>query len=1409
MTRDFIKFEEGNDTGDNLLESIAPAEAGDAANPQAQNRPLDVLRARTEALRSACDDALYLAAEDRALAITCPGGLHWGGPFPGGSVSDEDTYDNYTGRIGIGGDLHVVSLTTPNGTIFSSLQHTDILFTTRKTAADGGRQVSIEIEDIDDSTQLTFGLLLEVSGTPARHLKIQFNSQDTTPATVQDVYDALTDTAASAFDAASASLIIPEITGTAGNDITALAKVYLVPGWDFEYHIIRKGTLDAFFNIDGNRLLEGDNLCLRFNTLLDRRQALKDGAPSDGISVSPVADPNVTETALVVGRDDSNHLENAIPLAKVDGGNLVLLNGVPLKPGHFWMPEGAQYANTVSHTAREHHVRTVALSTFEVSGGTIPKRHLLRTYLNAPRKRALKGNVVIIAGGAYYVEGQHFIVDVYRDCILQLVEFASAAGNVYFRELPDTAENLGTNPASAGPPAALVGLDTRFFERHPDRDQMIDLQSAMERLVITAVTAAEAASLSTRIGEILGSYYSPIDTGRTVLNMGSLTGLRRVQAPTDVQTQYWQEHATTRANLWDLGGRIVTRKYTNLTAGAALTDLDTLVLSTTDYDLPTDVNIAVQEFGDNWENLSQPSAVDLATQIAIIQYGDAAKAKDVAAKWRAAIANGGDIAVGLTELRDYSLPVTVGPARTFGTQNATHIGADAATINAAVATARTRGHNRVIILPGTYVLDAPVDATDIEFIGVGTEDARPIFDIDAGNLTATAFGASLYVIAGRVFENINFAFQNNEGPGTNGFYWFNPASNADANTTLRACVAVVEETRRCAFSSWATRSGTTYEILDIFNNFGASDQDKMCIFRQISALVGIGVLGSPTGTSVSNRLLVPRTTDSLFVGLFMGIANYEGTAYNYLDNAEEGAQLDDGWETSYYYQALFGGWLDPDEWKTGETGNGDIAPMNFDKCNFIVCGSWLDPDDEPWGGTTPFDVTLGSNISKQSLSVLLQGNIVSECTFNRIILANQCAIIGGTETDANRFPRHGIVGIVAHRIIDCQTPLFGMLNGGATMAHNGVAALPDQPYSCLPFLCAELLDNRFITFLTFDDDTPIHDNAPTPVANPANMPNITMAVLDPAFHVLSLETPSGTPGAPAASIRARGNTLTIGGSSVPTVAIWKETIFIPGSLWLGRLGIWPTYGTEALEHIDISHNQVYGWEPLTDIWDGDTGTEAWRNAQASLVDSASVNNWEESPGGSTSRQCSGIIAGNTGHNLAELGLGAKNAAWASASATPIYLPNPKLIGRHNVIVPEPNEPQADAWTERKRQLRINYTDTGSGDVSIPQHIAGGTIVASPGGNTLTLILPLLADMDDGETYDFMMTDGSGGGSLVIKANPAAAQPKINQGGGTSGDQIAATATANGYGALRLVCYKSSPTFGYWYVLSQVGTWTVT
>jgi len=1250
MTRDFIKFEEGNDTGDNLSESIAPVEAGDAASPQDQNRPLDVLRARTEVLRAACDNALFLAAEDRALAITCPGALHWGGPFDPtlAPVADEDALDGYTGRIGIGGDLHVVSLTTPNSTIFSSLQHTDIKFTTRKTAADGGRQVSIEIEDTTDVSVLT----LTVTGTPKRHLLIQFDSGTSTP-TVQEVFDALTDTADSAFNAEASALILPEITGTAGNPILELSKIYLVPGWDFEYHVIHKGVLDAFFNIDDNRLAEGDNLCLRFNTLLDRRQSLKDGTPSDGISVSPVTEPNVTETALVVGRNDTSHLENAIPLAKVDGGNLVLMNGVPLRPGHFWAPEGAQFSDSVSHTAREIHVRTVTLATFEISGGTIPKRHLLRTYLNTPRKRALKGNVVIIAGGAYYVEGQHFVVDSYRDSILQLVEFASAMGNVYFREMPDIAENLGASAATMGPPAALIGLDTRFFERHPDRDRMIDVQSALERLVITAVTVAEAAALSSRLEEVLGVYYSPIAGGRTVLNMGSLTGVRRMQAPTEMQTQYWQEYSGTRPNLWELGGRVLSPKQYGIVAdGEALTDVGTLVPSGA-FPIPSDLSATEQDFGANWATQGKPGTVDLATQIAAIQFGEAISGNALADKWRALVTSGSK-ALALTELRDYPMPVTVSPtgSRSFGLHNATHYGDSATVINAAVATARSRGLHQVFLMPGEYTIDAAVDAPDIDFIGIGSEDNRPIVVFDSSNMLSASFTGAFAALRLNNARNLNFAFKSNgtSSPNLHGIF------ETDAN--LISCIGVRNWVKECSFTSYDLRTNQT----DLLN--GGVSNGETVIFRQISAIIGdrYKSTAAPSGFMRADTvfgLFFPKVQDCFFLGMFMGIPTYSGTHASraFIDlGAEEGDSYIAGWECSWYHQAMIGGFWDLDWLSSGTESDMRCFPLDLVNCGFVTCGVVIDSDEPPAAGspTNPFEVDLdaGPAVAIQGMSIMAMARRVHQCTFRDVLINNRCEQIPGNPATDQEYDIafHSALGLMAAEIVGCEggrelTPVggFGVHNGinfvAKTVHHAGPLTFiipAGGPFGEMWAFAACMRDNHFDIIQQFEDET-----ASTNVTIGAFLPSFSAVWLDPAFRALALEEPVSTiDGAPyvygmhSSGMVYENNQLSLAGVTTSGLYISANYVVL-GANWLRRMGLDnlpggpPAIGDSPVNYISVRDNFVRGIR--TDDYNGASNASAHYTVAASA--GGGLNKWADPGGDSLYWMCVGVISHNYGFPL--------------------------------------------------------------------------------------------------------------------------------------------------------------------------------
>lgn len=316
-----------SDTGENNTTSIQPIVDGNPNDAANLSRPDESLRQRTEAVRTALSDTLFLRDADRSLILSGPGTVTWPG----------STTVAASGIFTLSDVLYLLPMLTPGfaqtnpvppvasafGTLH--LKRADsldsILVTSQRRSYANGDQINIDVV-----AGGSFSCTLDTEAGYRRTIHIVATGA-TQLSTVITALNGLTPPAPDNTALVSAALE----NGALGTDflLSTQAKQFVVGNYDGEGHTITPANLAAFFS--GNptsALAEGDTLGITFAMLSDtastggRRQAL----------------PENSNTAVPVGsffnsRIRPDLLVNALPICKVVNGRLVFGTGSEVAAG--------------------------------------------------------------------------------------------------------------------------------------------------------------------------------------------------------------------------------------------------------------------------------------------------------------------------------------------------------------------------------------------------------------------------------------------------------------------------------------------------------------------------------------------------------------------------------------------------------------------------------------------------------------------------------------------------------------------------------------------------------------------------------------------------------------------------------------------------------------------------------------------------------------------------------------------------------------------------------------------------------------------------------------------------------------------------------------------------------------------
>lgn len=327
----FVDFSAGTggDTGEaKNAASILPLLNGQPLDATNIGRGPENLRQRTEAIRDVIFDSMYLQDADRGgLCLNGPGLVSWGG----------STTTAGTGIITLSDNLYLMPFLTPGfnqtppvppvASVLGSL-------TLQKVGPAAGIVVTSALRSYYQGNEINVTVIPDTVYSVTlvdnyRSIVIRATAS-TTLSTVIASLNALTTTIPSTTAVVTAALA----GGASGSDLIlqTQAKQYVLGNVDAEAHTLTPAAFASFFATVGNRLAEGDTLCIAYaaNTYLPT-----DPAPLGGRrqSIPENTNTSVPAGSLFNSRVSPASLVNALPICKVVNGKLVFIDGSVLSSG--------------------------------------------------------------------------------------------------------------------------------------------------------------------------------------------------------------------------------------------------------------------------------------------------------------------------------------------------------------------------------------------------------------------------------------------------------------------------------------------------------------------------------------------------------------------------------------------------------------------------------------------------------------------------------------------------------------------------------------------------------------------------------------------------------------------------------------------------------------------------------------------------------------------------------------------------------------------------------------------------------------------------------------------------------------------------------------------------------------------
>lgn len=310
MATNHVDFTIAPGTDEDNADAIAPHVDGERGNAATFNRPLEILRVRTETLRQSVESLNAFADSGHlAMQMSDSGQLNWSGPY--GEYSGTLTLEN--------ADLQVRPLLAPAVSTPATLELGGIRFSTYTLmpapyedreaphAYNGANRITVELLEGAELSAV-------VAGAPQDNIQITYSAGTTAAALATFVNESLVCRAAGVRAEAIEGPVIAGVGTLSG-------------ATDAEIHVITRDGLLAFFQDAENCLRDGDVLAIRYDTLVSSasRGGRHQSLPEHG---NTNCDAN-----LFVLRRNPEYAVHAIPLAVVSPEGLLLLaNGTALAP---------------------------------------------------------------------------------------------------------------------------------------------------------------------------------------------------------------------------------------------------------------------------------------------------------------------------------------------------------------------------------------------------------------------------------------------------------------------------------------------------------------------------------------------------------------------------------------------------------------------------------------------------------------------------------------------------------------------------------------------------------------------------------------------------------------------------------------------------------------------------------------------------------------------------------------------------------------------------------------------------------------------------------------------------------------------------------------------------------------------
>lgn len=375
---ELVDFRHGSDSGEDTLESVQPVEENETIWADADGRPIENLRARTQILKQAIETTNFFTDYDRALVLRADGpltltqpasgayaltlassGSLWvypalspgrisGGRKYGGRVfcansAASGAWTPYSGTEGVD-DLILVADRRYTGQ--RGYADTDDFATTPAGRSLGANRIEVTLVASSGIAGGTAGIVAVIEGSPVTKIRITYGTSGT-PTTLAQLISFINGDRSSQGTYGVADFLRASTTGTTTNPPVPFTNGLVQGAYDAEAHEVTKAQLDAFFDaVDGagayvNRMSEGEGLAIAYPLgpvergvsapKGGRRQSLWDLPTNRAGTYAQNTTPSAGWSLFVTGREPEK-IPGAIPIGKLLDGEFVFIDGTRIAP---------------------------------------------------------------------------------------------------------------------------------------------------------------------------------------------------------------------------------------------------------------------------------------------------------------------------------------------------------------------------------------------------------------------------------------------------------------------------------------------------------------------------------------------------------------------------------------------------------------------------------------------------------------------------------------------------------------------------------------------------------------------------------------------------------------------------------------------------------------------------------------------------------------------------------------------------------------------------------------------------------------------------------------------------------------------------------------------------------------------